>query len=533
MIRLAEKRVSSSLLWRSNHTATMASSDTDHWTLICVLKACRISPNLITANKAHTRIIKLGYETCPSLISLLVSVYVSCDCHNNSRQVLNEVQCRDYGLVSANLIIASFMKIGEFDVAKRVFQKLPTPDLVSWNSIIGGCVRNARYEEAFSYFREMLSSKFEPDGFTFASVISGCARIGALDHAKWIHGLMIEKKIELNYILSSALVDMYSKCGRIETAKKIFDSVQRNDVSVWNAMINGLAIHGLALDAIALFSMLEVENISPDPITFIGILTACSHSGLVEQGRKFFDLMGSRYLVQPQLEHYGAMVDLLGRAGLLEEAYGVIKKMPMEPDGVIWRAFLGACRTHRNSEFGEVAVEKISHLCSGDYVLLSNIYSSLREWDSAERVRHVMKKKGVHKNSGKSWVESGGAVHQFKAGDRSHPEKEAIYMVLDRLICRTRMEGFIPRTELVLMDISEEEKERNLNYHSEKLALTYAILKSSPGTEVRVSKNLRTCTDCHSWMKMVSRVLNRVIIMRDRIRFHQFEGGLCTCGDYW
>ncbi|KAL2462292.1 Pentatricopeptide repeat-containing protein [Abeliophyllum distichum] len=352
----------------------------------------------------------------------------------------------------------------------------------------------------------MLTKTIEPDGFTFASVVTACARLGALNHAKWVHGLMIEKRIEVNYILSSALVDMYSRCGRIETAKEIFNTAQRTHVSVWNAMINGLALHGLALHAILVFSTMKVENVSPDSVTFIGILTACSHCGFVEEGRMYFNLMQREYSIQPQLEHYGAMVDLLARAGLLEEAYAMIKEMPMEPDVVIWRTLLSACRTHKNPELGEVAITRIKHLGSGDYVLLSNIYSSMKKWDSAETVRYTMKKKGVRKWSGKSWVELSGVIHQFRAADRYHPETEAIYKVLEVLIHRTRMQGYLSMPDLVFMDISEEEKEENLNYHSEKLALTYAILKSSPGTEIQISKNLRTCLDCHSWMKIVSQI---------------------------
>ncbi|XP_017219491.1 pentatricopeptide repeat-containing protein At5g50990 [Daucus carota subsp. sativus] len=525
--------VTHTLTRRLNQTAQMINSCTDYGTLFSVLQECRLSPNSINTNRTHSSIIKLGYGNYPSLVSLLVSAYISCDEPILAKRLFSEVHCLDFGLVDSNLMIARFMKMGEADVAKKVFEKMHTRDLVSWNSIIGGCVKNARYEEGFSYFRKMLRSEYEPDGFTFASIITGCARTGALGHAKWIHSLMIERKIELNYILSSALIDMYSKCGRIEEAKAIFDSVQKEDVSVWNSMINGFAVHGLASDAIAIFTMMEEKNIPPDAITFIGILTACSHSGLVEQGRKFFDLMETHYLVHPQIEHYGAMVDLLGRAGLLEEAFDLIKRMLVEPDVVIWRAFLSACRTYRNSDMAEVAVEKISRLESGDYVLLSNTYSSLRQWDSAARVRDGMKQKGVHKGSGKSWVETGGLIHHFKSGDHSHPETVEIYKVLEKLISRTRMEGFMSSTELVLMDISEEEKEQNLNYHSEKLAVAYAILKSSPRTEIQVSKNLRTCIDCHYWMKIVSRILNRVIIVRDRIRFHRFEGGLCTCGDFW
>ncbi|KAI3802572.1 hypothetical protein L1987_30710 [Smallanthus sonchifolius] len=523
--------------WRSNHTASITEfpsiEPSDNQLLIQSLEECKISRNSTAVIGTHARMIKLGYETCPSLTSLLVTAYISFNNLNFARQLLNEVPHWKFKLVSSNLIISSLMKMGDVDIAKKVFVKMPKRDLVTWNSMIGGFVRNARFDEAFRFFRKMLSSNMEPDKFTFSSVITSCGRVGALDQAKWVHGLLTEKGIELNFILSSALIDMYSKCGRIETAKSIFEKVRRDDVSVWNAMINGLAMHGLAMDAIATFLKMEDENILPDSITFVGILTACSHCGLTQQGREYFNLMRTKYAIEPQLEHYGSMVDLFGRAGLLKEAYEVIKGMPMDPDVVIWRAFLSACRTHRNPSLGEVAVSKISHLGSGDYVLLSNTYCSVSKWDTAENLRHVMRQKGVNKSRGKSWIEFGGVIHQFKSGDKSHPETESIYKILEGLIGRVRDEGFKPVTELVLMDISDEEKEGNLNYHSEKLALAYGILKSSPGSEIRVSKNLRICIDCHSWMKLVSKVLKRVIIVRDRIRFHRIEDGLCTCGDYW
>ncbi|KAF5808531.1 putative tetratricopeptide-like helical domain superfamily, DYW domain-containing protein [Helianthus annuus] len=527
-------------LWRSNHTAsviefpaTEPSAFSDHQLLVQSLEECKLSRNSTAVIATHSRIIKLGYETCPSLTSLLVTAYISFNHLNFARQLLNEVPYWKFNLVSSNSIIASLMKAGDVNIAKKMFAKMPKRDLITWNSMISGFVRNARYDEAFRFFRKMLNSNMEPDKFTFSSIITSCGRVGALDQAKCIHGLLTEKRIELNFILSSALIDMYSKCGRIETAKSIFENVRHDDVSVWNAMINGLAMHGLATDAIATFSKMEDENCLPDSITFVGILTACSHCGLTQQGREYFNLMRTKYAIKPQLEHYGSMVDLFGRAGLLEEAYKVIETMPMDPDVVIWRAFLSACRTHKNPSLGEVAVSKISHLASGDYVLLSNTYCSVNKWDNAENVRHMMRQKRVNKSRGKSWIEFGGVIHQFKSGDVSHSETESIYKILEGLTGRVREEGFIRVTELVLMDISEEEKEGNLNYHSEKLAVAYGILKLSPGSEIRVSKNLRTCIDCHSWMKLVSKVLKRVIIVRDRTRFHRIEDGLCSCGDYW
>ncbi|KAK7289915.1 hypothetical protein RIF29_03951 [Crotalaria pallida] len=508
-------------------------SSDNHRALHRILQRCKVTTDFRTVAKIHARVIVLGHATYPSLVASLISTYARCQKFHIAHQVLRHVFPHDRDLSKMNIMIESLVRVGECDIAKKVFDIMPVRDVVTWNTLIGGYVKNSRFLDGLRVFKGMLNAKVEPDGFTFASVATGCARLGALGNAKWVHGLMVEKGIELNYILSAALIDMYAKCGRIDVSKQVFEDVKRDHVSVWNAMINGLASHGLALDVTAVFSRMEVENVLPDYITFIGILTACSHSGLVEEGRKYFDMMQNRFLIQPQLEHFGTMVDLLGRSGLLEEAYAMIKTMPMEPDVVIWRALLSACRTHRKKELGEVAIANISRLESGDFVLLSNMYCSLNNWDRAERVRQMMKKGGVHKKRGKSWIELGDSIHQFKVADQSHAEMKAIYRVLEGLIQRAKLAGFTPLTDLVLMDVSEEEKEENLSFHSEKLALAYGVLKSSPGTKIRIFKNLRTCEDCHNWIKILSRILQREIIVRDRIRFHQFEGGFCSCGDYW
>lgn len=478
-------------------------------------------------------IIKHGYWNYPSIIASLLSAYKHCDRINQAYRFLDEVLYWGFDVVSFNLVVDRLMKLGEYGVAKKVFDKMSERDVVTWNTMIGGYVRNARFDEALMLFDDMLRSNVEPDKYTFASVITGCARLGALGRAVWVHDLIVEKKIELNFILIAALIDMYSKCGDIKAAREVFNSVQRDDVSVSNAMISGLAIHGLAADAISVFSQMEEEKVLPDSITFLGLLTACNHCGMAEEGSKYFYHMTSCYSIKPQLEHYGAVVDLLGRAGHVEEAYEIITTMEMEPDVVIWRSLLSACRVYKKPELGEIAIANISRLKGGDYVLLSNMYCSLERWDSAQRVREVMQKNGVRKTHGKSWLELGGAIHRFKSGDTAHPDIQPIYKVLEGLIRRTKLEGFLPMTDLVLMDVSEEEKETNLYHHSEKLALAYGILKTSPGTEIRISKNLRICPDCHSWIKMISRLLCRVIIVRDRIRFHRFEGGLCSCKDYW
>ncbi|KAL8150811.1 hypothetical protein V2J09_020619 [Rumex salicifolius] len=474
------------------------------------------------------------FTQCLEKSSINSYSYASCGYVDTASKLLDESLGFCFsGLEACNAGIGSFMKSGHVDFARKVFVKLPERDVVSWNSLIGGYVMNGQFSEALRLSKEMISSHIDPDEFTFSSLAAACAQLGALHQAEWLHGLMNRRNLPSNEILQAALVDMYAKCGRIELSKEIFQSINKPCLSAWNAMINGLALHGLALEAISVFSEMEQNNIIPDALTFVGVLKACSHSGLIEQGQQHFDIMTIKYHIKPQLEHYGAMVDLLARAGCLEEAYSTIRGMPMKPDDVIWRALLSACRTHKNTAVAEIAVSNITSLKGGDYVLLSNTYCHSNKWNSAASVRNTMRRDGVRKDEGKSWVEMDGIVYNFKSGDRSHPETGAIYKILEGLSKRAKREGYVCATELVLMDITEEEKEDNLSYHSEKIALCFVILRTGPGTEVRVFKNLRTCHDCHNWFKVVSGLLNRVIVVRDRIRFHRFESGSCSCGDYW
>ncbi|KAL2935650.1 hypothetical protein RDABS01_018768 [Bienertia sinuspersici] len=524
-------RICLPLLYHPHFSTASISSDSQMFK--CVLDDCKTSMDLKTVVKTHVMIIKFGFSMDFPLVSGLLLTYITCGNLDHARHLVDETLCWNVDLITGNIIISSFMKSGDVDVAKRVFLNMPSKDVVSWNTLIGGFVKNSRFEEAIRWFKDMCLMNVEPDEFTFSSVIAGCARLGVLDHALWIHDFLIKKEIVLNDILLSAIIDMYAKCGKIEIAKEFFDGCQSISVSVWNSMITGLAVHGLASDAIAVFSQMEEEKIYPDGITFLGILTACSHCGLVDLGQRYFDIMKGKYYIEPKLEHYGAMVDLLGRAGQLDEAYATIRAMPMKPDVVIWKTLLSACRTYKNAALGEIAVKNASSLDGGDYVLMSNTYCSLNRWSSSANMREIMKRERVRKDHGKSWIELSGNIHHFKAGSRAHPEKGAIDKILKQLNKRAKIEGFVPATDLVLVDVSEEEREENLNFHSEKLALAFGILKTSPKTEIRISKNLRICSDCHSWFKIVSRMLTRVIIVRDRVRFHKFDGGVCSCGDYW
>lgn len=284
--------------------------------------------------------------------------------------------------------------------------------------------------------------------------------------------------------------------------------------------------------------------VAPDSITFINVLNACAHSGLVEEGRNYFRYMSEVHHIKARTEHFGCMVDLLGRAGLLEEATELINEMPLSPDASVLGALLGACRIHRNTELGEQIGKKAIELDphnSGRYVILANLYANAGRWEDAAKVRKLMSNRGVKKAPGFSMIELEGIVNEFTAGGKTHPEAKEIYAKVDEMLeCITAI-GYLPDPNEVLHDIEEEEddnddSDRDLNplyYHSEKLAIAYGLLKTNIGETIRISKNLRICKDCHQASKLISKVYEREIIIRDRNRFHHFRRGVCSCKDYW
>lgn len=251
---------------------------------------------------------------------------------------------------------------------------------------------------------------------------------------------------------------------------------------------------------------------------------------------EYFHSMSQNYGISPNSQHYTCMIDLLGRAGRLDEAQNLIRNMPFEPDAATWGALLGASKIHGNTELGEKAAERIFKMepdNSGMYVLLANLYAASGRWRDVGRMRLRMRDVGVKKVPGYSWVEVQNKIHLFSVGDSSHPDKERIYAYLEDLDFQMKRDGFVSSTKLVLHDVEEEEKEHMLKYHSEKLAVAFGILSLPPGRPIRVIKNLRVCEDCHNAMKYISKITGRLIILRDNNRFHHFKEGLCSCGDYW
>lgn len=476
----------------------------DEVTMVSTLSACAQLKDLDYGKRLHLQIKKSGLKICTILGTALVDMYAKC---------------------------------GELFSARQVFDALPERNVVAWSAMISGYAQNNHSKEALELFEKMVTEgNQKPNQVTILGVLSACIQFGDLTLGRWIHAYIDKAGLNTSIILQNSLMDMYTKCGRIDAALQLFDAMPEKDIVSWNIMINGFALHGLGKQALALFSHMHIDGIRPDDITFIGVLSACSHAGLVQEGRHHFQNMYERYGIIPQSEHYGCMVDLLSRAGMLEEAERLIQDMPMEPNGAIWGALLGACRIYNNVELGTKTAKYLLDLepeNDGVYVLLSNIFASNKQWEQVRKVRDLMHERSIPKMPGCSSIVVDGAAHVFLVGDRSHPESEKIYLMLNHVNQRLRLAGYIAETSPVLLNIDEEDKEDSISQHSEKLAICYGLMRTRPGDSILILKNLRICGNCHSAIKYISEIFEREIIVRDRSRFHHFRDGVCSCGDYW
>ncbi|WMV44465.1 hypothetical protein MTR67_037850 [Solanum verrucosum] len=433
-------------------------------------------------------------------------------------------------------LVDMYAKCGEMAKAREVFDEMVEKDVVSWSAMIQGYAVNGLPKEALEVFYRMQRQSVRPDCYSMVGVLSACARLGALEVGEWASKLMDMNEFLSNAVLGTALIDMYAKCGRMVSAWEIFKQMLVKDRVIWNAVVSGLAMHGYVKSAFCCFGQVEKLGIKPNGNTFIGLLCACTHAGLVDDGRKYFQSMTHLYSLEPAIEHYGCMVDLLGRAGLLDEAHSLIESMPMNANAVIWGALLSGCRLHRDTKLAEHVLKQLIELepwNSGNYVHLSNIYASNNKWDDSEKIRSCMNERRMQKIPAYSWIEIDGIVHEFLVGDTYHPISDNIYVKLGELSKELREEGYVPKTEYVLFDIEEEEKEHFVGCHSEKLALAFGLLSTKPSDVIRIIKNLRICGDCHTFFKLVSEITEREIILRDNNRFHCFLNGSCSCGDYW
>lgn len=433
-------------------------------------------------------------------------------------------------------LIDMYAKCGQVDTARGLFDQMDQRDVIAWSAMISGYSQANRCREALDLFHEMQKTNVEPNEVTMVSVLYSCSVLGALETGKWVHFYIKKKKMKLTVTLGTALVDFYAKCGWIDSSIEVFNKMPSTNVFSWTALIHGLASNGQGKMALEYFHVMREKNIHPNDVTFIGVLSACSHAGLVDEGRKIFISMSRDFGIEPRIEHYGCMVDIFGRAGLIEEAYEFIMNMPMQPNSVVWRTLLASCRAHKNVKIGEESWKQIiryqpAH--SGDYILLSNIYASVGRLEDAIRVRNQMKERGIQKAPGCSLIELDGEIYEFFAEDKMCPYSKEVYNATEDMMRQIKSAGYVANVADARLDAEEDDKEASVSHHSEKLAIAFGLIRTAPGTTIRISKNLRVCTDCHNATKIISKVFKREIVVRDWNRFHHFKEGSCSCNDYW
>ncbi|CAA2935391.1 pentatricopeptide repeat-containing At4g14820 [Olea europaea subsp. europaea] len=506
----------------------------DERVFTAILSACARLRNLDAGKLVHGFISENDIVNNSYLQSALINLYSRCGAMDVAQSLYETFTQKN--LVVSTAMVSGYSKIGNIEAARSIFDQMVNKDLVSWSAMISGYAESDKPQDALNLFLEMKESGIKPDQVAILSVISACSHLGALDQAKQLHMFVDENGFGKALPVNNALIDMYAKCGSLEGAKDVFSGMHRKNVISWTSMINAFAIHGDVDNALNLFQQMKCENVEPNWVTFVGILYACSHAGLVEEGQKTFASMVDEYGITPKLEHYGCMVDLYGRANCLRDALVLIETMPMAPNVIIWGSLMAACRIHSELELGEFAAKRLLELDpdhDGALVFLSNLYARERRWENVGEVRKSMKHKGISKERGWSKIEMDDGVHEFLTADTTHKQADEIYAKLNEVVDKLKDEGYVPDTSCVLVDLDEDEKEDSILWHSEKLAFCYALIRGKKGSCIRIIKNLRICEDCHNFMKLASKAFNRKIIIRDRSRFHHCRDGSCSCKDYW
>ncbi|KAI8556988.1 hypothetical protein RHMOL_Rhmol05G0298900 [Rhododendron molle] len=377
-----------------------------------VLPAVGDLEDVILGNQIHGYVIKMGTVLDKCIVSSLIDMYGKCGCSSQMSQVFDEMEALDVGACSA--LVSGLSRNGLVEEALMVFRQFKDEgvdlNVVSWTSVIAACSQNGKDMEALDLFREMQIAGVKPNSITIPCLLPACGNTATLIHGKAAHGFSIRSGISDDVYVGSALIDMYAKCGRIKTSRLCFDRMPMRNLVSWNAILGGYAMHGKAKEAIEIFHLMQRSGQKPDLVSFTGILSACSQSGLTEEGQCYFNDMSREHGIEPGVEHYTCMVSLLGRAGKLEEAYSMIKKMPFEPDGCVWGALLSFCRVHNNMTLGEIAAKQLFKLEPTNpvnYILLSNIYASKGKWREVNEIlykKHLKYEKSLGDEEQIDWI---------------------------------------------------------------------------------------------------------------------------------
>lgn len=443
----------------------------DEITLASVVSACACLSITREGRQLHAQIIKFDKLRNDLVIcNALVDMYAKCNKIREARQIFDNMPIKN--VVSETSMVSGYAKILSVSTARSMFTKMIEKNVVSWNALIAGYTQNGDNVEALELFCQLKRESVYPTHYTFGNLLNACAnladlRVGRQAHTHVMkHGFRFQSGPDCNIFVGNSLIDMYMKCGSVEDGIQVFDNMEERDRVSWNALIVGYAQNGHGLEAIQMFKEMTLSGEKADHVTMIGVLCACSHAGLVDEGHQYFYSMRKEYGVEPMKDHYTCMVDMLGRAGCLAEAKNLIGLMPMPPDSVVWGSLLAACKAYRDIELGKFVAEKLLELDpdnSAPYVLLSNMYAELGKWKDVIRVRTLMRKRGVVKQPGCSWIEIQSVVHTFMVKDKRHPRKKEIYLLLNVLTKMMRMSGYVPETGDLEADDEEDQPDFNLS----------------------------------------------------------------------
>ena len=439
-------------------------------------------------------------------------------------------------MVLETALVDIYGRWGKLKAAECLFGQMNERNLISWNAMIASYMQNGENRNAMALFQDLCNRTLKPDATTIASILPAFAELASLREAEQIHGYVMKSRLDSNIFVSNSIVFMYGKCGNLLRSREIFDRMTFKDVISWNTIIMAYAIHGFGRVSIELFLEMREKGFEPNGSTFVSLLLSCSVSGLVEEGWEYFNSMKRDYDITPGIEHYGCILDLIGRTRNLDHAKNFILEMPPAPTARIWGSLLTSSRNKGDIEFAEIAAEHIfslEHNNTGCYVLLSNMYAEAGMWEDVERIRSLMKKEGLEKSVGCSVVDLSCKTFRFVNQDRSHIEINMIYDVLD--IVSKKIGEDIYVHSLTKFRPSDLEKKRTSSpkSHSVRLAVCFGLISTAIGNPVLVRKNIRICEACHRFAKRISEITKREIIVRDSKIFHHFNGGHCSCGDYW
>ncbi|KAK4488671.1 hypothetical protein RD792_004442 [Penstemon davidsonii] len=478
----------------------------DFLTYVALLSVCKELLNVEFTEELHCDIIKQGFD---------------------SDQILG------------NGLIDAYAKCGKIENSMKQFENMKIRDICTWNSIIAAY---ARVENSMS-FRMLTRMRMEgliPDIPTLVSVLPVCSNLIAKRQGKELHGCIFKLGFESNIRIGNALIEMYSNTGNLKNSILVFEQMKSRDIISWTSLIASYGMYGEGRQAIKAFEDMKATGIIPDEIIFVAIIYACSHSGLVQEGRVFFEQMKKDYNIEPGLVHYACVVDLLARSGFLVEAEDFILSMPLKPDASIWGVLLSACRANGDLKIAERISERVSEQVielntnnPGYLILASNVFAALGRRGQVRTIRTSLKAQGIKKEPGFSWVEVKNRVYYFKASDRFFEQHEEVNELLDDLGRLMAKEGYVADVNSVVHDVEDVDKLNILCGHSERLAIAFGLLHTEPGTPLLVMKNLRVCVDCHTVTKYISKIVKREILVRDGNRFHLFKDGVCSCGDHW